>query len=260
MTALPNQASNISKALTPVSGESFIHHRDPRLRITAAALFAVVVVAGRDLVMLGTGLGIAVLVAVLARLSWSKTLKQVLAMDFFIVAMLIMLPLTVQGQALFRLGPLVASREGVLRAIEIAIKANTVILAVLALVGTIGVVTLGHALHHLRVPAKLVHLLLFTVRYIEVLNQEYRRLRRAMQARAFVARSNWHTWRSIGYLLGMLLVRSLERSERIMAAMKCRGFRGQYYLLDHFAMTRQDWLFAVGFGGCVLGLIGLELM
>jgi cobalt/nickel transport system permease protein len=260
MAALPNQENNAWKALTSVSGESYIHQVDPRLRIAAAALFALIVVAGRDFVMLSTGLGIAALVAVLAQLSWFTTLKRMLAMDFFIVAMLIMLPLTLPGEALFQFGPLTASREGVLRAVEIALKANSVILALLALVGTIEVVTLGHALHHLRMPEKLVHLFLFTVRYIEVLNREYRRLRRAMQARAFVARSNWHTWRSIGYLLGMLLVRSLERSERIMAAMKCRGFRGQYYVLDHFAMDRRDWLFAASFGGCLLGLVGLELM
>jgi cobalt/nickel transport system permease protein len=43
----------------------------------------------------------------------------------------------------------------------------------------------------------------------------------------------------------MLLVRSFDRAERIVAAMKCRGFRGHFYLLDHFAMTRADLPFAV---------------
>jgi cobalt/nickel transport system permease protein len=41
----------------------------------------------------------------------------------------------------------------------------------------------------------------------------------------------------------MLLVRSLDRSERIVAAMKCRGFRGRFYLLDHFAFSRRDGWF-----------------
>ena len=88
-------------------------------------------------------------------------------------------------------------------------------------------------------PDKLSHLLLFTVRYLDVLHREYLRMRAAMKVRGFRPRMDRHTYRSYGYLVGMLLVRSFERSERIMAAMKCRGFRGHFYLLDHFAFSRR---------------------
>jgi cobalt/nickel transport system permease protein len=104
---------------------------------------------------------------------------------------------------------------------------------------------LAHALHHLHLPEKLVHLMLFTVRYVEVLRREYGRLAAAMKARGFRPRMNRHTYRAYGYLVGMLLVRSLDRSERIVAAMKCRGFRGRFYLLDHFALARRDGWFAM---------------
>ena len=82
---------------------------------------------------------------------------------------------------------------------------------------------LGHALGHLHVPRKLAHLLLFTVRYLDVLDREYRRLRAAMKVRSFRPRMSLHTYRAYGYLVGMLLVRSFDRSERMLAAMKCRG-------------------------------------
>ncbi|MEE4379797.1 MAG: cobalt ECF transporter T component CbiQ [Candidatus Competibacteraceae bacterium] len=231
---------------------------DPRLRVIAAVGFAVIVVTGQDLLMLSTALLLTGLLALLARLPLKPTVKRVLAMDLFIVGLLGLLPFTVPGEPVFQLGGLSASQEGLYQAAAIALKANAVVLTLLALVGTLDGVTLGHALHHLNVPEKLVHLLLFTVRYIEVLQREYQRLRRAMIARAFVARSNWHTWRSLGYLFGMLLVRSLDRSERIVAAMKCRGFRGRYYLLDHFAMTRHDWSSALVFSVFLVGLLGLE--
>ena len=67
---------------------------------------------------------------------------------------------------------------------------------------------------------------------------------------------NRHTYRAYGYLVGMLLVRSLDRSERIVAAMKCRGFRGRFYLLDHFAYSLHDLGFAVT-GVALLLLLGL---
>lgn len=196
----------------PKSLISPIHRLDPRLRIIAALAFAVVVVLGQDFSMLIASLILAAILAGLARLPFLKTLKCMISMDMFVIAMLFMLPFTLSGETVFQIGPLAASREGLLRASEIGFKANAVILTLLTLLGPLEVATLGHALYHLRVPEKLIHLFLFTVRYIEVLDREYQRLRLAMKARAFVPRSNWHTWRSFGYLLGMLLVRSLERS------------------------------------------------
>ena len=128
------------------------------------------------------------------------------------------------------------------------------ILVVLALIGTLPPVTLGHALYGLSLPAGLVHLLLFTIRYIGVLRDEYARLRLAMRARAFRPANSWHTYRSYGYLVGMMLVRALDRSERIMGAMKCRGFDGRLHVMARFRLTRAD-------GACALAAtIGLTLL
>ena len=148
----------------------------------------------------------------------------------------------------------------VFQALRIALTANAVVLMLLTLVGTMEAVTLGHALHRLKAPANLVHLLLFTVRYIEVLNQEYLRLRRAMKTRCFRAENALHTYRSLGYLVGMMLVRALERSERILLAMKCRGFCGQIPMLAELRFARRDGAFSLLFALLLGLLIALEVM
>jgi cobalt/nickel transport system permease protein len=260
MNAIPGLTAGNQNPAISVEPVSIIHRLDPRVRVLMSTVFAVIVVLGQDIDMLVAALAMALVLAVSAQLSFMITVRRMLAMELFIVAMLLTLPFTLPGDPLFQWGPLTASAEGMLKALVIVLKANAVILMVLTLMGTLEVTTLGHALHHLHIPAKLVHLLLFTVRYISVLQREYQRLRLAMTARAFVPRSNWHTWRSYGYLIGMLLVRSLERSERIQAAMLCRGFHGHYYLLDHFTMTRLDWFFVLGFMGCSLVLMGIEIV
>jgi cobalt/nickel transport system permease protein len=107
-------------------------------------------------------------------------------------------------------------------------------------------------------PEKLAHLLLFTVRYIDVLRREYGRLRLAMRVRGFRPRMSLHTYRAYGCLVGMLLARSLERSERIVAAMKCRGFRGRFYLLDHFTFSPRDLGFAAGASAVLAAVAFLE--
>ncbi|GAA0588472.1 cobalt ECF transporter T component CbiQ [Caenispirillum bisanense] len=228
---------------------------DPRMRLVAAAVFAFSTVALHEFRSLGVALAAAALLAAWARLPAAETARRVLAVDGFIVLTLIMLPFTTPGETLVTLWGFDASRQGLEHALRIALKANAVILALLALVGTLPETTLGHALARLRVPEKLVQLFLMTVRYIEVLHQEYGRLRTAMKARGFRPRTDRHTLTSLGYLIGMLLVRSLERSERVMAAMKCRGYTGRFPLLDDLRSRPADWLFLAALTAACLALL-----
>jgi len=233
---------------------------DPRARILGACAFAVVAVGCHWWPVLVAALLMALGLMRLSRAPAWPTLRRMAAMDGFVLLMLALLPFSVPGDTLFTLWGLPASRQGFALAAEILLTANAVVLALLSLVGTMEPVTLGHALSRLRVPDTLVHLLMFTIRYIEVLRAEYLRLRQAMRARGFRPATTWHCYRSFGYLVGMMLVRAVERSERILGAMRCRGFSGRIPLLDDLSYTRQDALFALGLGAALLGLCTCELI
>ena len=239
---------------------SIVDHIDPRLRVVMASLFALITVLSQSFISLCVAVGVGLLLAVLARLNLKRTLRRVLAMDMFMIFLIILLPFTTPGDTWFSILGLSASKEGFLHAVVILLKAHAVVLALLALIGTLSATVLGHALARLRIPDKLVHLMLFTVRYLEVIGQEYKRMRRAMKARAFVLRTDRHTWRSIGYLIGMLLVHSLERSERIMDAMKCRGYQGKFYLFDDMRLSQKDLTFSLIFTPVLCLLIGLNFL
>lgn len=223
--------------------EGWIADRDPRLRVVGAVLFSLVTVSlVHGPAVLGA-FAISAAVALSNGLSFRGLLRRLVALEGFMVILLLTLPFTVPGQTMLAIGPLAASREGLFTALIIMLKASAVVLAVLTLVGSLDPLTFGHALGRLGVPEKLVHLLLLTLRQIHLLHQEFLRLRQAMRARAFVPRSDRHTWKSYGYLVGMLLVRGLARSRRILAAMRCRGFHGRLYLLDSTTWQRTDtWL------------------
>ena len=230
---------------------SLVDKFDPRARVLATLAFALVVAFSKTLWLPFLGLLMALSFALSASLHVKRTLRRMAAMDMFIVIMVVMLPFTMPGEALFHVFGFAASKEGFIHAIGIALKANAVVLTLLSLVGTLEASTLGHTLARLKVPEKLVHLLLFTVRYLDVISREYKCMRKAMKARAFVPRNNLHTWRSFGYLVGMLLVRSLERSERIFDAMRCRGYCGKLYLFDTMQWQQRDTallLFMASFG------------
>ena len=238
---------------------SWIDNIDARVRVLCAALFALVVVLSTAFFPVLIALAVALSFVKMSRLNIGNILRRVMVMDLFMISLIILLPFTTQGDPIFTLFGLSASWQGLWHALLITAKANAVLLMLFSLVATMSSSTFGHALSHLKVPNKLVHLLLFLVRYLDVINREYKKMRRTMQARAFVMRTNLHTWKSIGYLFGMLLIRSMERAERILDAMKCRGFCGQFYLNDEMKIFTRDWVFGVAFLSFLLLLIGLNL-
>jgi len=250
-------SSSILKAATLTCAPSLVDRVDPRTRIGAAVAFSLVVALCNEFSALGLALGVALLGAMVARLRPMQVVRRLMPVNLLMVLLVAILPWTTPGAPLLSLGSAQYSREGLLLVATIALKGNAIVLALVVLLSTLDITVLGHALSHLYVPDKLSHLLLFTVRYVEVLEQEYLRLTAAMKVRGFRPGINRHTYRTYGYLVGMLLVRSLERSERILAAMKCRGFHGHFYLLDHFAFSLHDVRFGVVF---LMILTGLGVM
>lgn len=228
------------------SGDSLIHRLDPRIKIVVAVLFSVVVAVADRNACLATAVCFSLVLLLIARLSVREVFLRLVAVNVFILFLWLFLPFTYGGEELFNVGPLQASREGITYSLLITVKSNTIVVALIALLATSPIITLGHALSHLYVPKKLIHLLFFTVRYLQVLHLEYDRLRDAMKIRAFKPQSNLHTYRSLAYLIGMLLIKSFDRADRIRKAMVCRGFHGEFYLLSHFNLQKGDVLmFAV---------------
>lgn len=224
-------------------GASLAHRLDPRGKIVVAALFAVLIAVSKSYPATLAGLALALLWLALARLPAKQVIARLLVVNSFIFFLWIVLPLTYPGDAVWRLGPLTATRQGLLFTGLITLKSNAIIIGLIALIATVPVVTLGQAMHNLRLPDKLCHLLLFTYRYLYVFEQEFHRLVQAMKIRGFRPRTNLHTYRSYAYLAAMLLVRSYDRADRVYQAMLCRGFHGTFYSLRTFSWQRRDGIF-----------------
>ncbi len=237
-------------------GNSFIHRRDPRVKILIALLFSLLFATTGHFLVLKIGFATALIMVWFTQLPRRPLLQRLLTLNLFNLLIFLVLPLNISGVG-WQFGALHVSELGLQQAIEITLKTNTILLWLTILLSTIETVILAHALHDFRIPDKLILLLLFTLRYIEVLYREYSRLRQAMLIRAFRPQMNRHTYRSIAYLIGMLLIKSFDRSERMMAAMKCRGFHGKFFLLHDFHLNDADLSFGALMLGGGLGLVGI---
>lgn len=169
--------------------------------------------------------GVAVL-AVLCRVPGAQVLHRLRHVEGFLLVLLVLLPITTPGQPLFSLGPLSASAEGLERALLIAAKVNAMALALLALLGSASPERLGGALVSLQVPPRFVQLLDLVLRHSHTARDSFRRQHEAMRARGFRPRSNLHSWRCYGLLMGGGLLRALSRGERVEEAMRLRRGHG----------------------------------
>ncbi|MDR2048453.1 MAG: cobalt ECF transporter T component CbiQ [Treponema sp.] len=135
-------------------------------------------------------------------------------------------------------GSLVISR-GVLAFASIMLKTILCVSAALILAGSTPFHVLCACLRRFHVPSVLCLQLALCYRYIAVLLEEAQ----AMYT-ACVLRSSGKTaaMKDMGPLLGTLLLRSLDRADRVYSAMRCRGFNGVFFA-ERNALKAADCLY-----------------
>ena len=221
-------------------GDSLLKRLDPRVKIAVALFFSVVVAVSNRFLVLGSALAVSLGIVLTARIPEREIIRRLLPVNTLILFLWLFLPFTIAGRPLFSFGLLVGTVEGVLYAVRISIKSNAIMLMLIALVASTPIFTLGHAMHELRIPKKLVHLFFFTYRYLHVMHREYVRLVNSMKARGFNPGTNLHTYKTFAYMVGILLVKSFDRAQRVHNAMLCRGFKGNLYSLSELSIKKID--------------------
>ncbi len=240
-------------------GISPIHRIDPRMRVVSAVLFSFAVALFYDPLTLLMALAVSVCLILISRADLKKVAKRLFFVNGFILLFWIILPLTYGGEKTPLWGPFAVSKTGILMAAVITLKSNAILIALIALISTMSFATLGHTLNRLKIPDKLVYLLLLTYRYIFVIEQEYGKVMRAIKIRGFTPRTSLHTYKTYAYVIGMLFIRAAERAERVYQAMRCRGFDGRFYTLAEFRTSLSSWLFMVFMTAVTLFLIAMEI-
>jgi cobalt/nickel transport system permease protein len=232
---------------------------DPRARIVQAVLLSVTIAITTKIQAALLGLLIAPAFCIALGVKIRDVLPGLVAANLFIAFLWLTIPFSIPGPALFNFGFWSASRPGVHLALLITLKANAIMVLFLALVCPLALSEITGALKALRIPDKLLHLLAFTFRFIFVLEEERHKLLRAAKNRGFRPGTNLHTYKTYAYIIGMVLIRSWERAEKVQKAMLCRGFSGRYPCIREYFFTKTDLVFSLGTLLAALGIILLEL-
>ncbi len=240
------------------NGASMIHRIDPRFRVVAATVYSFIIALSHGFTPLIAAAGGSIGLVLLARLHPGRVCRRLLIVNGFIALFWIMLPLTYGGVAFYTIGPVSLSQAGVLLAAKLTIKSNAILLALIALLASQSFATLGQALNSLRIPEKLVFLLMLTYRYVFVIDQEYQKILRSVRIRGFQPATSLHAYKTLAYVIGMLFVRASHRADRVYRAMQCRGFSGRFYSLAEFSASPANWIFLCAMSAAAAGIICLE--
>jgi cobalt/nickel transport system permease protein len=169
---------------------------------------------------------------------------------------------------LLQLGP-VGLSGGWISFASIMLRFALTVSAAFILIACTGFTAVCLALEKLGAPRSFVLQLLFLYRYLFVLTDEALRLVRARALRSFQGRGLG--FKVFSFMLGQLLLRTLNRAQRIHRAMLSRGFDGKIRILRTLHLHGRDLAFLLGWSTLfvllrwfnvpqVLGHAALELL
>ena len=239
--------ANIESALhdlgyldTLAAKDTIIHRLDPRVKVLTAVVFALCVVSFDKYViaaMLPFALFLSLIMG-LGDIPAHFVLKKLVLVSPFALLLGMFNPFLDQ-QTLLYLGPMPIS-GGWLSFVSILLRFCLTVGAMLTLIATTGFNGVCMALEKMGVPKIFAVQLLVLYRYIFVLMAEGQRMYRARTLRSFQGRGA--EMKTFAHLIGTLLLRTLDRAERIHLAMLCRGFDGTIHIRRVPRLTARDIL------------------
>ena len=220
--------------------DSFISELDPRAKMVSIVLFSSFAAVSNRFPVLLLLLLMSLSMVTMTRAPFSEILKRLIPVNFLVLFLWLFLPFTFSGETLFFIGPLAVAREGALHALRITIKSNAIMMALISLVLSTSISDMGRAMFSLGVHKKITHLFFFTYRYIHVIQKEYNSLLWAVKIRGFAPKNSRRTYQTFAWLIGMTLVKSFDRAQRVYNAMLCRGFDGRLHGINEFSIKKAD--------------------
>jgi cobalt/nickel transport system permease protein len=230
--------------------DSPIHRLDPRSKVITTLVFVVCVVSFPKYHLSGLipYFIFPITLILLGNLPSGFLLKRIAVVCPFAVLLGIFNPF-LDRRILLELGPFSIS-GGWVSFVSILLRFVLTVGAALVLIAATGFDAICMALQKLRIPRIFTLQLLFLYRYLFLLMEEAARLVRARSLRTFGVHGGGLS--TLGPIIGGLLLRTLDRAERISGAMHCRAFDGTIPLSRDLKPGWRDFFFITVWTGLFL--------
>lgn len=220
---------------------TFIHNIDARVKVIGAIFYIIAVVSFPKYAVLSLVpfFSFQIFFMILGEIPVDFVFKRVFVVSPFIFFIAIFNPFLDRNTAFYLLG--IPISYGILSFLSILVKFVLTVSIIIILISTTSFAGLCYAIRYFKVPEIFVNQLLFMYRYIFVLTEEAMRMVRAKELRSF--NNKGLELKFYVKLAGNLLIRSLNRAERIYYAMLSRGYNGNMPYIKKKKLNFSDFLF-----------------
>ncbi len=214
---------------TYVDVDSSLHSWTPRLKLLSLGLLMFAFAAVKHLSLALPMLCVATVLYSASGLPLAYLLKRLRYPGLLILMVVLVLPFTSGDTVLAQWGPFALREEGLVTTALVVCRFLSILTLGFVLLGTTPFLTLLRAMRSLGLPTLLADMTLLTYRYLFETADMLSTMQRSMRLRGFGGRRRWFrlegkTLSQLSGLLGTLLIRSYERSERVYKAMQLRGY------------------------------------
>ncbi len=223
--------------------DTFVHRLDPRIKIIVSFVFILFVVSipKYQLSSLIPFFIYPVFLISAGNIPLKAIAKKILVVSPFAIFIGIFNPILDQSVLHTVFGVPVSG--GWISFFSIIVKFVLTVSTALLLIAVTSFPGICEGLERLKLPKIFVIQLLFLYRYLFVLLDVSLRMIRAREARSFGHKGK--EIKTFVRLISVLLVRTVERAERIYQAMLSRGFKGEIMVLRRHRLSYPDVLFAL---------------
>lgn len=125
-------------------------------------------------------------------------------------------------------------------ALNIYIRTNMIILFNLLLFSSSSGYDIVRALNELRFPKRFVSSVYFTLKMIQTLSDELKKIKQTLKTRGFSPSSSMFTYETFGNLFGHIFVKSVKKANALQDSFNLRGFKGRIYLINSSKLSIYD--------------------
>jgi|TARA_B110000438_G_scaffold29832_1_gene28991 cobalt/nickel transport system permease protein len=241
-------------------GKSHLHNLSPQLKILSTLLI-VISIAFSKIINPFQILSHALIVFLMIRYSRIplKTYLKRLTIDIPFILFALFLPFLSSGNndVVMTILSFDVYRTGLLEMLAILFKATSGVSLGIVLTATTTNIEIIYGLQKLKLPSIIIAIMSFSIRYIDVFIDEFKRVKISMQSRGYIEKGIKNLI-PIAYASGAMLIRGYERGERVYLSMVSRGFNGVIELQERQYM-KSNYLLCLAISSVFVLILDLNL-
>ncbi|HZP21828.1 MAG TPA: cobalt ECF transporter T component CbiQ [Terriglobales bacterium] len=216
---------------------------DPRVRVVGLLSLILAATLTRKIGVVAALFGVAVLLAILSRVSLLLLLRRVWLVVLAFTGVIALPAIFITpGTVMARTGALQVTEQGLRTATLLVLRVETAVSLCSLLVLCTPWAMVLQSLRALRLPREAVAMLAMTYRYVFLLVETASQMFESRRSRRVGILPGAEQRRMAARTAGVLLSKTVETSNEVYLAMQSRGFRGEVETLSSLHMTMWDYI------------------